>query len=148
MVERRPYNPDKRQISAQWRFNSSQRHQQVYAPVPGMDTVRISTPLYAGSNPVGGAKIEESMKKVTSLVKNPTQKQLESLLTDKQRVFVNNLRAEGATFTLVPRGTYVHVNVISRLPSYRMYENMDPDINVDDGDLTFGETQDLGFWGF
>lgn len=75
-------------------------------------------------------------------------KKLEALLTDKQRVFVNNLRAEGATFTLVPKGTHVHVHVISRLPSYRMYENMDPDIDVDDRDLTFDETQDLGFWGF
>lgn len=56
-------------------------------------------------------------KKITSLVKKPTQRQLEKLLTPKQKKFVNNLRIEGATFRLEPNGMGVKINVLSRVPN-------------------------------
>ena len=85
------------------------------------------------------------MNKAVSLIKTSKTKQLEMLLTDKQRIFVNKLREEGATFELVPKGTYVHIKVISRVLQYYRHDDLDPD--VIDSDLTFDETQDMGFWG-
>lgn len=79
------------------------------------------------------------MGKITTLGGTPTQEQLEKRLTPKQKIFVSNLRYEGATFELVWKGRYVHINVIYR------HDDMDPDVR--DGDLTFAETQDMGFWG-
>lgn len=89
-------------------------------------------------------------KKVTSMLHIPTKAQLIKQLSPKQKIFVDNLKAEGATFNLVATSGYPRIVNIVRQPRKRYYVYGEGESDYDyesDGYPSFQDTQDMGFWG-
>lgn len=79
-----------------------------------------------------------------------TQTQLTKELSPKQKKFVDNLKAEGATFNLVATPGYPRiVNIVRQTrKNHYVYGEAESDYDYEsDGYPSFGDTQDMGFWG-
>lgn len=81
-------------------------------------------------------------------LKLKTKAQLMKELSPKQKVFVDNLKAEGATFNLVATSGYPRITKIVRKPRTGSYGHYESDYDYEaDGYPSFQDTQDMGFWG-